>query len=242
MKYPLKEGVFLDQHKMKEWIRRLPEAERGTYGKLGLQTNQAMGNHPALLIVDCTYGFTGSRPLPLEQAAQEYPTSCGEMAWEAISAIRLAAERFHELQLPVVYTVMDLQQENYAGTATKRKRALHPFPDGFNEFAESIRPMNGDWVMPKTKASAFFHTPLLSYLIKQKVDSLIICGGSTSGCVRASAVDGFSYGFPCFVMEDGCFDRSLFAHQNNLFDLDTKYACVQTWEELKTSFEESRVW
>jgi maleamate amidohydrolase len=184
------------------------------------------------------YGFQ----TPLEQAAQEYPTSCGEKAWEAMLAIRLATERFRELQFPVVYTVMNLQQENYAGTATKRKRALNAFPDGFNEFAKSIQPMNGDWVMLKTKASAFFHTPLLSYLIKEIVDSLVICGGSTSGCVRATAVDGFSYGFSCFVMEDGCFDRSLFAHQNNLFDLDAKYASVQTWEELNTSFKESRVW
>jgi maleamate amidohydrolase len=227
---------------MKEWIQRLPEAERGTYDKLGFHTNQAMGKHPALLIIDCTYGFTGSRPLSVEQAALEYPTSCGEMAWESMLAIRLAAERFREIQLPVVYTVMDIQQEIYAGTATKRKRGWNAFPEGFNEFAESIRPLNGDWVMTKTKASAFFQTPLLSYLIKQKVDSIVICGGSTSGCVRASAVDGFSYGFSCFVMEDGCFDRSFFAHQNNLFDLDAKYASVQTWEELKTSFEESRVW
>lgn len=220
----------------KDWIQRLPEAERGMYEKLGYHTHQAMGKRPALLIIDCTYGFTGSRPLPLEQATQEYRTSCGEAAWEAMSAIRQAAEAFRALQLPIVYTVMDLKQGAYAGTATKPKYVSHEVQHDFNEFAPCIRPLEHEWVMPKTKASAFFHTPLLSYLIKQKADALVLCGGSTSGCVRATAVDGFSNGFPCFVLEDGCFDRSRFAHDNNLYDMDAKYATVLTWEEMKPLF------
>ncbi|MED4603761.1 isochorismatase family protein [Paenibacillus validus] len=226
---------------MKSWVERLPEAERGTYEQLGYHTRQTMGSRPALLIIDCTYGFTGSRPLPLEQATQEYRTSCGEAAWEAMSAIRQAAGRFRELQLPVVYTVMDLRQGTYAGTATKPKSVTHEAHELFNQFAEDIRPLDREWVMPKTKASAFFHTPLLSYLIRQQVDALVLCGGSTSGCVRATAVDGFSNGFPCFVMEDGCFDRSRFAHENNLYDLDAKYASVLTWEQLKPSISANRL-
>ncbi|MCY9666764.1 isochorismatase family protein [Paenibacillus alginolyticus] len=226
----------MEAQSLKSWVKRLPETERGTYERLGYHTYQAMGSRPALLIIDCTYGFTGSSPMTLDQATQEYRTSCGEAAWEAMPAIRQAAERFRELQLPIVYTFMDLEQGIYAGTATKPKSVSYEVQDDFNQFAECIRPMDQEWVMPKTKASAFFHTPLLSYLLKQKVDSLVLCGGSTSGCVRATAVDGFSYGFPTFVMEDGCFDRSRFAHENNLFDLDAKYALVQTWEELKPSF------
>jgi maleamate amidohydrolase len=227
----------LNHYLAKEWVQRLPEEERNRYEKIGLRGTQSMGKRPALLIIDCTLGFTGSKPQPVEQAALEYPTACGQTAWDAMQSISQAASRFRELQLPVIYTVMDLAQEEYAGGATKWKGNNFQSMPGYNDFAEPIRPMAGDWVMPKTKASVFFQTPLLPYLIKQNVDSLVVCGGSTSGCVRASAVDGLSNGFTCFVMEDGCFDRSRFAHNNNLFDLDAKYASVQTWQELKPSLD-----
>jgi hypothetical protein len=88
-------------------------------------------------------------------------------------------------------------------------------------------------VLEKTKASAFFQTPLSAYLIKQGVDTAVVCGVSTSGCVRASAVDAFSHGFITIVVDDCCFDRSHFAHCANLFDLQAKYAAVLSLEELR---------
>jgi len=86
-------------------------------------------------------------------------------------------------------------------------------------------------VLPKTKASVFFQTPLNAYLVKQGVDTLIYCGVSTSGCVRASVVDGFSNGYQTIVVDEACFDRSQFAHAANLFDMNAKYAAVVSLEE-----------
>ena len=97
---------------------------------------------------------------------------------------------------------------------------------------EAITPRAGEWVLGKTRASAFFQTPLTSYLVQQHVDTLVFCGVSTSGCVRASVVDGFSHGFQTFVVDECCFDRSPFAHAANLFDMEAKYASVVSLGEL----------
>jgi maleamate amidohydrolase len=88
-------------------------------------------------------------------------------------------------------------------------------------------------VLAKTNASAFFQTSLQAYLVKERVDTVIVCGVSTSGCVRASAVDAHSHGYTTFVIDDCCFDRSYFSHCTNLFDLNAKYATVLSLEELR---------
>ena len=79
--------------------------------------------------------------------------------------------------------------------------------------------------------SRHFQTPLSAALVRQGVDTLVFCGVSTSGCVRASVVDGFSHGFQTFVVDECCFDRSAFAHAANLFDMNAKYAVVLSLEE-----------
>jgi nicotinamidase-related amidase len=81
-------------------------------------------------------------------------------------------------------------------------------------------------VVSKAKASAFFGTPLLTHLTRQRIDTLIVAGTTTSGCVRATVVDAMSHGFRVLVAEDACFDRSRFAHAANLFDIQLKYGSV----------------
>ena len=93
-----------------------------------------------------------------------------------------------------------------------------------NDIVDEIAPEPGDIVIGKAKPSAFFGTPLLSYLVALKVDSLFVTGGSTSGCVRASVVDAFSNNYPGTLVADGCFDRFMASHAMTLFDLGAKYA------------------
>ena len=88
-------------------------------------------------------------------------------------------------------------------------------------------------IIYKERASAFFGTPLIAHLKRRGVESLIVCGESTSGCVRASVVDAYSYGFHTVVVEEGCFDRSPLSHAINLFDVHHKYADVMHLAELK---------
>jgi nicotinamidase-related amidase len=96
--------------------------------------------------------------------------------------------------------------------------------------------LSSEWIVEKAKASCFFGTPLTSYLYQKQVDTLVVVGVSTSGCVRASVIDAFSHGFKVFLVEEGCFDRSSFAHAANLFDMDAKYANVITFDEFTSMF------
>ncbi len=93
-------------------------------------------------------------------------------------------------------------------------------------------PEPGDLVIRKERASCFYGTPLVAHLREMGVASLIVCGESTSGCVRASVVDGYSNGFPTVVVEECTFDRSSLSHKVNLFDMHHKYADVLHLDEV----------
>jgi nicotinamidase-related amidase len=111
---------------------------------------------------------------------------------------------------------------------SKPKEVVDPKAE---EIPEPIAPLPSELVIRKIKASAFFETPLLTYLQYMGIDSLLITGATTSGCVRASVVDAISYGFRCFVVEECVFDRFELSHLVNLFDMNTKYADVISLEE-----------
>ena len=88
--------------------------------------------------------------------------------------------------------------------------------------------------MRKPGPSAFFGTPLLPYLVQHGVDTLVIAGGTTSGCVRATTVDAATLGFRVGVVEEGVFDRFEISHNVALFDLNAKYADVMTLDQIET--------
>jgi nicotinamidase-related amidase len=118
--------------------------------------------------------------------------------------------------------------------ARKNSRVLASAVVGVDpmQIPDVIAPDHGEIVIDKDKPSAFFGTTLLSYLNALRVDSIIIAGTSTSGCVRSSGVDAFSYNYPTVVVEDCCFDRSLTSHAVALFDLHSRYADVVRLDEL----------
>lgn len=217
---------------MREWATVFPEEDRTIYEKAAYTPRQAFGNSPALLIIDVVRSFTGSEPKGVLEAIDEHKTSCGTAAWEALPRIARLLQSAREAEVPVVYTKGDPNTKAFCGESTKRfdpqrvtvERHSQPFP-------EMIAPKPGEFVLEKTKASAFFGTPLAVYLNRLRVDCLLVAGCTTSGCVRASVVDGFSYGYPVFVVEDCCFDRSRFSHLVNLFEMNVKYADVITSDE-----------
>lgn len=217
---------------MKEWMKLIPESELATYKLAGFAGGGEMGRRPALLVIDVTLGFCGSRGLTLAEAIAEFSPACGPVSWEAMPQIARLVLMFRKLGRPVVYTRSELPSIGFTGKATKARRSGPP-KAGFNDFPPEVAPSEGEWVLEKVKASAFFGTPLSTYLVNEKVDSLVVCGVSTSGCVRASVVDGFSHGYPTFVVEDACFDRSWFAHCANLFDMNAKYASVLSLDEIE---------
>lgn len=218
---------------MKNWMAIVPEDERAIFEKAGFMSELAIGRKPALIVVDVTLGFTGRKGETLEEAVETFPSACGPKSWEAMPKIASLIAQFREAGQPIVFTRSDSYGARFAGRATKAKRGRPATPaPGYGDFPEEIAPREDEWVLDKTKPSAFFHTPLTAYLVRSGVDTLVLCGVSTSGCVRATAVDGCSHGFTTFVIDDCCFDRSEFAHCASLFDLNAKYASVISLDEL----------
>jgi nicotinamidase-related amidase len=173
----------------------------------------------ALLVVDVTNAFLGPN-LPTLDAARQLRTACGEPAWESLGATRALLDAFHAASRPVIYTKA-FSEAHLGGPTIGAAEAGKG-----NEIADDIAPVDGDVVIEKARASAFFGTPLASYLVRAGVRGVLVVGGSTSGCVRASVLDASSLGFAVAIASDGCFDRSQLSHAVALFELDVKYGAV----------------
>lgn len=220
---------------MRDWEGILTPEDRALYERKLYGARQGFGAHPAVMVVDVTRSFIGSRPMPILEAVNEYPTSCGEIGWAALPKIRTLLDAARGAGVPVVYTRPDDGLRPFAAGTTKRENPEYDRPEDprAQEIPDLIAPQPGDLVIEKAKASAFFCTPLEVCLRHMAVDSLIVAGTTTSGCVRASVVDGHSLGFTSFVVEECCFDRFEISHLVSLFDLNAKYATVITLAEAR---------
>lgn len=230
---------------MAYWDKFLTDRDKAVFAKSGYGSRQGFGDSPALLVVDVTYAFAGDRREPILRSIERYRTACGEEGWAAVDQIRTLLGAARSAGVPVVYTRgIDRRGEDDAGRwASKNARAAEDYrSDGGrrNEIVEPIAPQPNDVVIAKAKPSAFFGTPLLSYLIQWRVDTLLVTGGTTSGCVRATVVDAFSYNFRVAVVEEACFDRGQASHALNLFDMNAKYADVVCASEALAYLNEAR--
>lgn len=183
-----------------------------------------VGPRPALLLIDLYRLAYAGGPLPVREVTRTFPSSCGIAAWNAlpptvelIAAVRTAG-------LPIFYTTGRVPQPRGGIAATKRAGAAPVAADFL--IHEDLAPRDSDVVIVKERASGFFGTVLATHLTRLGIQSLIVAGESTSGCVRASVVDAYSMGFHVTVAEECCFDRSELSHKVNLFDMHHKYADV----------------
>ncbi len=229
------------------WDDVVSERDRATYAMSGLGQRGGLGQHPALLVVDVTIDFTGDRPEPTADSIRRFPLSCGEAAWEALPRIRELLDLAHARGMPVIYTRQAPRPNQVLAGAWARKNAriLETTDESRrigNEIPSIIAPTADDILIEKDKPSAFFATPLVTYLHMLGVDSLIVTGTSTSGCVRATVVDAFSFNYPTVVVEDGTFDRGEASHKVNLFDMHAKYADVLPLREVKKLIAELPAW
>ena len=195
------------------------------------------GLRPAVLVVDATYSFCGRTRKPVLESIAEQRRSCGAPAWDAVAPAAALIKQARLSGVPVIYSAMeDPQSPEYEpglwGLKNRRgveDTGLAPDPGkGENQIIKELAPQPGEPVFSKGKPSLFFGTGLLPYLISHRIDSLIICGGTSSGCIYATAVDGFSHNFKVAVVADACFDRIQSAHWIFLVDIDLKYGDVTT--------------
>ena len=225
--------------KKRPWDSFISERDRGVFNAAGFGAEAGLGQRPVLLVIDVSYAFCGDKREPILESVKRWKLSCGEAAWDALPVIKRLIDSAREKGLPVIYTTGYAREDkwdrgswtwkNPRGVGVKNS-AVEPPPtnrDG-NDIMDEIKPELTDIVVWKQKPSGFHEAPLQSYLQLLKADSLIVVGTTTSGCVRATTVDAFSYNYRVAVVEDACFDRADVSHAISLLDLHAKYADVVT--------------
>lgn len=215
------------------WDEIITEQDRLIYQKLNMGTTRTgFGVKPAVIIIDVQYRTVGDEPAPiLESMEKYYSISCGQAGWDAVYAIKRLLEAARAKGVPVFYPYVAPKKEQDRGRMGEKIQGLMTVPDRGYNFVAEIEPEANDYLLPKRHASAFFGTPLMSYLNDLRIDTLILTGCTTSGCVRATAVDGTSYNFRVIVPEECVYDRQEVAHAVNLWDINAKYGDVVTLAE-----------
>ena len=197
----------------------------------GFHGRAGMGERPALVVVDVNRGFTDpASPLVCELD-------------ECVAAIARLLEAFRRAELPVVFTTVcyDDFGKRAAAVFLEKIPALLVLEPGSHwvEIDPRIAPAEGEPVLAKYFASAFFGTTLASVLASAGADTVVVTGASTSGCVRATALDAMQHGYRVVVPREAVGDRNPAAHEANLYDLDTKYADVVSVEDVVGALSEA---
>ena len=214
------------------WDDVLPEEDRQVFEAAGWGKDVGFGEKPVLLVVDVIYNFVGDVPEPILESIKRWRYSCGERGWEGVKHLERLIAAAREKQIPIVYTGMDRRPDGFdqgawnwksyrSGEASDIKGSLG------NEIVKEIAPEPEDIYFVKDKPSAFHGTHLLDYLIYLGADTVITTGTTTSGCVRASAVDATQYNYRSIVPEECVWDRSMISHKVNLLDIQMKYGDVK---------------
>ncbi len=202
-------------------------SESDVYRKQGFGNSSGFGLQPALLVVDFVNGFND----PELFGGGNIPQAI------AHTAILLAAAR--EAGVPVCFTrVVYAADGSDAGVFCLKAPGLKILTENHVSSAvvDDLTPAPGELVLRKTQPSAFFGTDLVGWLVKRRVDTLIVTGATTSGCVRATVVDAMSHNLKTIVATDCVGDRALGPHEANLFDMGQKYADLMSGADIAARF------
>lgn len=187
------------------------------YESAGFGGTLRPGARPALLLIDFARAYFDA----------------GSPLFAGVEAARASAARLHAAAraagIPVIFTRVEYSADGHEGGMFFQKiAALQCFVTGnpLADFTAELTPLPGDRILTKHYPSAFFGTALASQLVAERIDTVIITGLSTSGCVRASAVDALCHGFVPLVVTDAVGDRDAAVHQANLFDMAAKTATL----------------
>jgi maleamate amidohydrolase len=213
------------------WDDVLTDRDKQVFAAAGYGKRQGFGRRPAVMVVDVNYNFVGDVPEPILDSIKKYRNSCGEEGWQGVRQIRRLLDAARAVSVPIFYSTAPSRQTaltagRWHGKNRRGAEDFHSLAQNGNEIVHEIAPHDNDIVILKDKPSVFFGTPLMSYLHELQVDTLLVTGTTTSGCVRATVVDAFSYNLKVVVVEECVFDRGQTSHKVNLFDMQAKYADV----------------
>jgi maleamate amidohydrolase len=214
------------------WDQFLTDRDKQIFAGAGYGKRAGFGERPVVLVIDVNYNFVGDRPEPIAESIKHWRNSCGSDGWDAADRIRTLTDAARAQGVPIIYSTgipsrpdgFDRgrwQDKNTRGAEDRTVQRANG-----NTIIPLIAPRPEDIVIEKGKPSVFFGTLLAAYLVDLQADSIMACGTTTSGCVRATVIDGFSLNFRMSVVEECTFDRGQASHAINLFDMHQKYADV----------------
>ena len=198
------------------------EVAKEVYAQAGLGASVTLGSRPCVLVIDFSCGFTDPE------------CTLGSDLTPQVEATRRLLDAARERGVPVVYTTIGFDASlKDGGLWLQKVPTLADLQLGgrWVEIDERLGRRDDETVIVKKGASGFFGTNLASVLVSQGVDSVILCGATTSGCVRATAIDLLQYGWPTLVPRECVGDRAQAPHDANLFDIQAKYADVVSVDE-----------
>jgi nicotinamidase-related amidase len=225
------------------WKDLYSEADLKLYSYYARET--FVGEAPALLLIDFYNECFRGGALPPYELMDLYPSSCGSFAHRTIKPTQLLIGAAREAGIPIFYCTGENRphsapRKNAARCGATHRRDSNPQPDDY-DIHPSLAPQPDDVIIHKQRASAFQGTPLLSQLNALGVRSLIVGGGTASGCLRAGVVDAQSAGFHVSVVEECVFDRADIPLKSNLFDLAHKYVDLMRLDEVVAHLRNLRV-
>ena len=197
------------------------------YERQGFGNQSGFGKQPALLIVDFVNAFANP---------DEFG---GGNIGEAIANAKVLLTKSRLAEIPIAFTrVIYAEDGSDAGVFCLKAPGLLKLTEVSqgSQVVDDLAPGIGEYIVRKTQPSAFFGTSLASWLHARLVDTLLVTGCTTSGCIRASVVDAMSYNFRTVVVTDCVGDRAIAPHDANLFDMEQKYADLMTSEEVIAKF------
>jgi maleamate amidohydrolase len=215
---------------MRIWDRFLTESDRA-WVATRRKSPVGFGRKAALLMIDLYRGGFGDRPLPLAESVREWPWSCGLHGWNALPHITSLLAQARKAGLPVVHSTMRRSDDGLLGWMDFLHGSAGSLSSGekataAKEIVPEARPLPGEAVIEKSAPSAFWGTPLIAHLRQLDVDTVLVAGMATSGCVRASVIDGVANRLRMIVVEECVFDRIEASHALSLFDIEQKYGDV----------------
>ena len=221
---------------MAVWDDALTEQDRKVVELRPPRPLTGFGERSALLVVDMNRGAVGE-DRPIAEQLDRYPGACGNFAWDAIRHMQRLIPAARGAGIPVIYS-RHIFRATHDLPRAKDPSYSYSELSPVSELQPEVAPQPGDLLIEKQRASLFFQTGLIYMLLNKKVDTLLITGNTTSGCIQATAIDGLGYEFKVAVIEECVFDRIEMSHKASLFDLQFKYCDVisvdRAYEHLAT--------
>ena len=190
---------------------------------------QGLGQRPALLCIDNYNAVFGDKAEPVLEAMKRFPSCCGLAAWNAIEPTQKLMAAVRAAGIPVIHSTRDTRSQMHS---TKRKRTADRDPTWDYTHFSALTPKPNELIIYKPRASVFHGTALGDHLVQMAINTLIVCGNSTSGCVRATVNEAFMSGYQVGIVEECVFDRNWLSHKVNLFDMNAKYGDVMFLDEV----------